>query len=123
MNKAFKQNHNVYNENANLYLLQTNNQEQPDQDNGGGDDSGKEEVPVQCDYGEWEDSTECSVKCGRGTKHQIRRSSDSRCNEITQQVECMAAEVCRNKGSIGIPFVLKIKILFSFMIDFICRIL
>lgn len=103
-------------------MLQTNNEEQPDQDNGG-DDVGKQEAPIECDYGEWEDSTECNVKCGRGTKNQIRRSRDPRCNETTQQVECMAAEVCRNKGSIRIHSVLKIKILFSFMIHFICRIL
>lgn len=90
------------------------NQEQANEDNDGGD--GKEDdAPVACEYGEWEDSTECNAKCGRGTKSQIRSSKDSRCNEIGQQVECMAAELCRNKGSICIHFVRKINILFSIM--------
>lgn len=101
-------------------MLQTNNQEQPDEDNGGdgggdgaadGDGDRKQNAPVECNYEEWEDSTDCNFDCdrGRGTKFQIRRTKDSRCTEITQQVNCWARDLCRNKGSIGIHFIGQIK--------------
>lgn len=78
-------------------MLQTNNQEQTDENNGG-----YEDASPNCDYGKWEDTSDCNVKCGSGTKTQLRSSRDPRCTEISQQVDCEAAEPCKNKGSNGI---------------------